>query len=283
MVLIVPIVLVGAVAVATASTATADAIARLGVWTLGGLAFVGVLAMVGVAICMIARSPQAAMATLVLVWVAAALAALPGATALAERLTPMPSFQEMKLVVREEAPAYWTPESGAQQIDTILKRYGADNETALQINLRGAQLDLAERHAQQVFDREIGGFFDRVEAQDRTHARLGWLSPAVAFSVVSAAAAGTDFASHRHFVDAAEHYRRDLVNRMNADLIPNPAVNGRLHTNDNTLWSQVPEFDYRQPPLADAIRPARAAVVALLGWIAIGMLLLAVTARTLRP
>jgi ABC-2 type transport system permease protein len=218
--------------------------------------------------------------------VAFVLAALPSASALAEWRRPLPSFQQMKLVIVDEAPAYWTPETGAEQIATILRRYGAESERELtdrRVNVRGAQLDVAERHAQEVFDREIGGFYDRVVAQDTVYAHLGWLSPAVAFDAVSAALAGTDFLHHRHFVDSAESYRRALVNRMNADLIPNPAVAGVEHTNDAALWSEIPAFEYRPLSAFAALRSATSPLLALMTWLAAAVVAAAAVSKRAHP
>jgi len=277
-----PLILTGAISLATGQHG-ADDVVRLLVWMTSALAYVGVMAMIAVCLCILARSVQMAFAALLLVWVALVLAAPPAASAVSAWARPLPSFQQMKLRLAREAPAYWTPEAGAEQITQVLRRYGATRESEVTINLRGAQLDVAERHAQEVFDREIGGFYDRVDAQDDAYARLGWLSPAVAFDVISAAAAGTDFAHHRQFIDFAERYRRDLVNRMNADLIPHPAVGGRLHTNDISLWSQIPAFDYEPPMLLTAMGAGATAVIALVAWLMAGAVLIALTARVVRP
>lgn len=262
-----------------------DDAVRLAGWIVGALSYVGVMSMVAVAIGLTARSAQGAFAALLLAWVVFVLAAPPAATAIAAWRRPLPSFQQMKLVLTDEAPSYWTPEAGAAQIDEILRNYRVSRVGDLDrtVNVRGAQLDVAERHAQAVFDREIGGFYDRVAAQDHAYALLGWLSPAVAFDAASAALAGTDFTHHRHFIDYAERYRRDLVNRMNADLIPNPAIGAVLHTSDRALWSLVPAFDYRPLPAFDGVRPVHSALAAMTGWLAAAAALLAMAARTIRP
>jgi ABC-2 type transport system permease protein len=279
-----PLVLIGTLSLMTVGGG-ADDVFRLVGWTLGAVAYIGTLAAIGIATCMGSRSVQMAFAGLLLAWLMLVLAALPAASAVASWRSPVPSFHQMKLVLADEAPAYWTPEAGAEQIESILQRYQASREEDLQqkINIRGAQLDVAERHAQAVFDREIGRFYDRVQAQDRVYAQLGWLSPAIAFDAVSAAFAGTDFFHHRHFIDAAEQYRRGLVNRMNADLIPHPAVNARQHTNDETLWSQVPPFEYEPRPAWSAARSAAPGLVALAGWLVAAGVLLRVTATRIGP
>lgn len=268
------------------SAAGADHWVRLALWAASASAFLVTMSAAAVCLCTAAASVQTAVSSMLIGWLALVLAAPPAATALADWRHPLPSFQQMKLVLVDEAPAYWTPETGTAQVAAILDRHGAPSEAELErrgVNLRGAQLDFAERHAQQVFDREIGGFYDRVQAQDAGYARLAWLSPAVAFDAVSAALAGTDFHHHRHFIDAAELYRRDLVNRMNADLIAHPVVDGRSHTNDHWLWSQVPHFDYRPLPAGAALRTAATPLVALGGWMAACLTLSAVVFRRVRP
>jgi ABC-2 type transport system permease protein len=282
--LVVPVALAGTLAIHSA-TDSVDGVARLAGWIVAALIYITILSAIAVSVAIAVRSAQAAFATLFAVWVALVLAPLPTASAAATWLSPLPSFQQMKLRLAEDAPAYWTPETGTEQVAAILERYGAAREEDLQrtINIRGAQLDEAERHAQAVFDREIGGFYDRVQLHDNTYARLGWLSPAVAFDVASSAFAGTDFFHHRHFVDGAERYRRALVNRMNADLIPHPAVNGRDHTADIRLWSQIPAFDYQPRAVSSAIQSAMPASLGLVCWLFGGAVLVAGTAARLRP
>jgi ABC-2 type transport system permease protein len=283
-ILVGPLVLIGALSLTTVGGGADDAV-RLVSWTLGAVTYIAILAAIGMTASVASRSVQTAFAVLLLSWVILVLAALPAASAVASWRSPVPSFQQMKLVLAAEAPAYWTPETGEAQIASILQRYGALREEDLQqtINVRGAQLDVAERHAQAVFDREIGRFYDCVQAQDAVYASLGWLSPAVAFDAISAAFAGTDFFHHRHFIDAAEQYRRGLVNRMNADLIPNPAINGREHTNDGTLWSDVPAFAYRPQPALSAARAVTPALIALVCWLLGGAVIVKRTADRVQP
>jgi ABC-2 type transport system permease protein len=120
-------------------------------------------------------------------------------------------------------------------------------------------------------------------AQDTAYAHLGWLSPAVAFDAVSAALAGTDFIHHRHFIDSAESYRRALVNRMNADLIPNPAANGIEHTNDAALWSEIPAFEYVPLSLMTALRSTTSPLLALATWLIAGGVAVRAASKRARP
>jgi ABC-2 type transport system permease protein len=285
------ITLVGALsAVAVAGTvlggAAGDAWLRLAIWVLAAIAYVAVLSIIGVLAGLLAPTARAGFGALLLFWLIAVLGALPAASAAAGRARPLPSFQEMKIRLDRDAPAYWTPEVGAERQALLMERYGAASEAeldALQVNLRGLELDYAERRAQAVFDREIGGFYRRVLDQDRLYAALAWLSPAIAFDAASAGVAGTDFRHHLAFVEAAERYRRALVNRMNADLIPNPTRNGVVHTNDASLWTEVPEFTYTLPGWSTGWDAAAAPAFALGGWLVAGVVIAAWTTARLRP
>jgi ABC-2 type transport system permease protein len=244
-----PLAAIGLAGMALGGT-DGDAPLRLMLWMLAALVYIVLLTLTGVVVALRSRSQMAAFGQLLLIWIVAVVAAPLAASVSADHLEPLPSFQAMKIQLEHEVPAYWTAEVGAERRSVLLERYGALDEADLEerrVNLRGLELDYAERLAQAAFDREIGAYYRQAVAQDRVYGRLGWLSPAVAFDAASSGLAGTDFVHHLSFMQAAERYRRALVNRMNADLIPNPSVNGIVHTRDNTLWTQVDAFEYAPP------------------------------------
>ena len=59
---------------------------------------------------------------------------------------------------------------------------------------------------------------------------------------VSMALAGTDFQHHRHFITAAEDYRRVIQRTMNDDIMAHPTKGTYIAGKE--LWERVPEFDY---------------------------------------
>ena len=266
--------------------AAGDAWLRVALWVCAATGYVVVLSVVGVLAGLLAPTARTGFGALLLFWLIAVLGALPAASAAANRSRPLPSFQEMKIRLERDAPAYWTPEVGAERQALLMRRYGAADEAELdaqRVNLRGLELDYAERLSQAVFDREIGAFYRRVLDQDRLYAALAWLSPAIAFDAASAALAGTDFRHHLAFIDGAEQYRRALVNRMNADLIPNPARSGVLHTSDGRLWAEIPEFAFLPPGWHTALQSSAGPLSALAGWLVVGAALAAWVTPRLRP
>lgn len=283
--LIGPLAAIGLAGMALGGT-HGDAPLRWLLWVSAALVYVVLLTLTGVAVALRARSQMAAFSQLFIIWIIAVVAAPLAASAGADRMEPLPSFQAMKIHLEREVPAYWTAEVGAERRAALLERYNARDEAELEerrVNLRGLELDYADRLAQAAFDREIGGYYEQAVAQDRVYGRIAWLSPAVAFDAASSALAGTDFVHHLSFMQAAERYRRSLVNKMNADLIPNPSVNGVVHTNDSKLWADVDAFSYAPPGWRESWRAIATPLTALAAWL-IGMIGFFVwTTARLRP
>lgn len=282
--LLAPVTLAAAVASAALGALSADVALRLALWAAAMAAYLGVLTALGVAVSLLTRSVRGALALLFGLWIVLALALPRWASSAVEAALPLPSSQQVKQQLQDEAPSFWTAEEAKQHRQTLLARYGAKDASELRVDARGAELDLSERHSHDVFDRVLGGFYDRVAAQDRAFAAWGWLSPATAMQSLSPMLAGSDFGHHRRFIDAAERYRRALVNRMNEDVMAHP-LNGAQprHTNNETLWAQVPQFRAPAPTLAANWRNAAPALFGLLGWSALAVGLLALAARRLRP
>jgi ABC-2 type transport system permease protein len=259
-----------------------DALLRLLLWALLMTAYLGLLAAGGVAVALRAPNARIALALLFGLWIALALAAPRGASSAADNLRPLPSSQAVKQRMLDEAPAYWSAEDAAHQKAALLARYGVSRIEDIP-NPRMAELDMVERRSHQIFDRVLGPFYAQVTSQDRLFASFGMFSPTVSAGALSASIAGSDFSHHHDFIVAAEHYRRNLVNRMNGDGMAHAAQGSARHVNDIGLWSQVPEFAYRPPALGSANATALPALVTLLLWLAVAWGSLALSARRLRP
>jgi ABC-2 type transport system permease protein len=78
---------------------------------------------------------------------------------------------------------------------------------------------------------------------------LGAFAPIIAVQGLSMGLAGTDYEQHRHFADAAERYRRSLVELMNGSLL-NGSGDAFATRADSALWARLPPFEYAPPSLA---------------------------------
>lgn len=284
LILLLPVTLVAAASTLLLGAFDLDTALRLALWALAMALYLALLTAVGIAVSMLAGSVRAALAVLFGLWIVFGLALPRWANSAVDSAQPLPSTQSVKQRLIDEAPAFWTAEDAKANQAKLLAKYGAASKDELRVDLRGAELDLSERHSHAVFDRVLGGFYDRVEAQDRSYAVLGLLSPMAAMQSLSPALAGSDFVHHRRFVDGAERYRRELVNRMNQDVMAHPLNGeGARHTNDESLWAQIAEFRHPVPRLAGAWGVSSPALLALLAWCAAALAALAVAARRMRP
>jgi ABC-2 type transport system permease protein len=276
--------------VATAALVTArgewdaDLALRAGGWLVVALSYVAIAVLLGIAV--VARMPatRLAVAGLFVAWAVVFVAVPRWASEDAIRALPLPSGQAVRAQLLAEAPAYWLADEAKARRAELLKRHGVDSVEALPVDLRGAELDAAERHSHGVFDRVIGGYQQRMAEQDRYFRRWAMLSPAIAATALSQTFAGTDFGHHRAFVVAAESYRRALVNRMNAEVMQHAgdAPGGRYQA-DASLWRQIPDFAHRPPRLAMAGVVDPMAAWAIAGWLAFALMAFLWSARRVRP
>jgi len=172
----------------------------------------------------------------------------------------------------------------------VLARYGVTRVEDLPVNFKGLQSVESERLSAALFDRYSG---ESHAAQDRQIALVdaaGVLSPAIAIRALSMAAAGTDFAGHRRFLDQAERYRFALVQRLNhmqADAVSyaddsaeDPGADRRKRVSAAN-WQAMPDFAFAAPSGAVLARAALPGFGIVLGWLALAILLLSLATRRL--
>lgn len=280
--LVLPVALIGLVSVMIGGRLDSDILLRISLWSVLIATYLALLAAIGIIVALRARDARIALAILFGLWIVLALILPRGASAVVDSLRPLPSSQIVRQQMLDRAPAYWSAEDEKRQRAALLARYGVQRIEDIP-NPRMAELDMVERHSHQVFDRVLGDFYGRVTGQDRLFSALGFLSPTVAAQSLSASLAGSDFSHHHSFITAAEAYRRNLVNRMNADGMAHVAHGEERHTNDARLWSQIPAFAYSAPTLGRSNMTALPALAALLFWLGAAWLLLGATARSLKP
>lgn len=157
-----------------------------------------------------------------------------------------------------------------------LARYGVERVEDLPVNYKGLLAVEGERITSGLFDRYAAAGFAAQERQGALVAVAGLLSPAVALRDLSMAAAGTDNAGHRRFLEQAERYRYTLVQRLNrlqadsvryADDTAKDAGADRRKRIDAGHWQAIPPFTFEAPTgatLAAAALPGLAMVAAWL-------------------
>ena len=173
---------------------------------------------------------------------------------------------------------------------SVLARYGVDRVEDLPVNYKGVVAMEGERMTASLFDRYATDSFAAQARQNGIVAAIGVLSPAIALRSLSMAAAGTDFAGHRRFLEQAEAYRYALVQRLNrmqaegvryADDTAKDAGADRRKRVSGDHWRAMPDFRFVPPDgrtLATAALPGLAIVI---GWLALALTLLTLATRRL--
>lgn len=178
----------------------------------------------------------------------------------------------------------------AQFKQALLDRYGVTRVEDLPVNYKGVMALEGERLTSALFDRYAARSHAAQERQNALVDATGLLSPAIALRALSMAAAGTDFAAHRRFLEQAERYRYALVQRLNrmqaedvsyADDVATDAGADRRKRIGAANWQTVPDFHFAAPGGATLARAALPGLTVLTLWLAVAAALLALATRRL--
>lgn len=171
---------------------------------------------------------------------------------------------------------------------SVLERYGVSRVEDLPVNYKGVVAVEGERMTSTLFNRYAATSFAAQSEQRRLVEAVGLLSPAIALRSLSMAAAGTDLAGHRRFLDQAEAYRYALVQRLNemqansvtyADDVAEDAGADQRKRVSAENWRAMPDFRFVAPTGASLAAGALPGLAIVLGWLALALVLLAVAAR----
>ena len=254
---------------------------------IGYLAYLGIFLAASLWVSARAGSARGALVVLLGFWAVNAMAAPRLATDLARRAVATPSSAEFDAAIRRDLRGGLTGHDPAdRRLDRLkrelLAKYRVETVEELPINFQGVALQAGEDHGNAVFDRHFGDLWGRFGRQDGIRAALGLAFPALAVRDLSMGLAGTDNRHARHFAEAAEGHRRDLVRALNADLAEHGAELGFQYQAGPDLWRSMPRFRYEPPGAASDLRANELAGLSLLGWLAGLTVLAGRAARSLR-
>jgi ABC-2 type transport system permease protein len=94
----------------------------------------------------------------------------------------------------------------------------------------------------------------------------GAFAPMLAITSVSMGLAGTDFAQHRDFAQAAERYRRYLVKEMNDYMTYNAGKQDFGYLAQPAVWQSVTAFEYDAPGTVWVLRNQALSLALLALW-----------------
>jgi ABC-2 type transport system permease protein len=298
-VLVVPIVAtlisVSALALSSGPTELRATLPRAAVFIGAHVFYFAIFIGLSIAVSARARSPRQALAVLLSVWFVNALAASPLVMNAIGLARPEPNGFEFRAAVLADQRARF--DLGPDEIrrrreklaGEVRRRHGLDD--AIRISPEGAGLLFAEAWGTELFEKRIALLHDAYEQQNRVYRLGAFVAPLIGLQSLSMAMAGTDYAHVRHFADAAERYRRQLMQIMNDDIALNDFPENRAWTGRSdgerqyiagkALWARVPAFEYEQPDTRWAMRGQGPALGGLLLWAAVIAVVLPLTVVTL--
>lgn len=250
-VLLLPAVLVACAMLALTPEADGNLWIRVSLLACGYLLYLACFLLVSFAMSARAQSAQTALVALLGFWFLTCFVVPRAATDLAKRLYPTPSAQEFADALAADQ------ESGIEGVDynayletktaELLQQYEAKTVEELPFNFAGWRLQTSEEYGNRIFDLHYSELWNRFESQDGLRRNLSVLSPTAAIRSFSMAMAGSDFVHFRHFAEAAEQYRRRLIEFLNADMREHAGEAGFAYLQSEELWSQAAAFAYQQP------------------------------------
>ena len=273
--LLVPATAVGVVALALGAEegSLLASAPRLLLMGMSYLLYFGVFVGVSLAVSALAPSSRLALVILLAFWILNGLVAPRAAADLAKRLHPTPSAFAFAKAIEDDLARGIDGHNPADRRAEELKRrvlaqYGVSRVEDLPVNFAGISLQEGEEYGNLVFDRHYTRLWDTFQRQNQFKQFAALAAPMLAIRSLSMGLAGTDFAQHRDFAEAAEHYRRALVKKMNDDMTLHAGKADSGYTAGPALWQEVPDFQYTAPLAGEVLRRQAPSLTLLALWFA---------------
>lgn len=281
--LLVPAVLLGAITTAVVSGGSGDDAGSVGTLTrtialaVAYAVYFAAFLVFALYASAIAPSSRIALVALLGFWVLTSLVLPRAAADLAARVAHAPSHAQMAQAVQRSMerglPGGPTRDERVSTItETMLERQGFAGSELLMDPALLASIELQAEAAfeSEVIDHHYEQMARAIEVQERWVQRAALLSPFVAIRSLSMAFAGTDYAHHRHFSDAAEVHRRALVEMLNRELGERGGTDAWSYRAGRELWERAPVMRYEPPSFGWVIERQATSAAMLLAWLLVG-------------
>jgi len=270
--ILVPATALGALALVSAAPGSWVAtLGRAAVMAAGYLVYLAAFIGLSIAVSALLPSSRLALVALLGFWILNGLVVPRLVADLSERLHPVPTATAMWAAMREDMTngidGHNPADVRSQELEReTLAEYGVTKVEDLPVSFAGISLQAGEEYANQVFDKHYRALWDAYARQDRTHLAACVFAPLLAMRSLSMGLAGTDFGQHRHFVTAAEEYRRGLQRFLNGEMTRKAKGLDFGYRADPAFWATAPRFDYEPPSLASVLGQQASAASLLALW-----------------
>lgn len=233
-----------------------------------------ILALGGVALGVSAlfKDKRTALLALVGLWALSFILAPRIASGLAATAYPEPDAAQLTTDLRNASNAFYADREYRDRIERdILEEYSVDTIEELPIDYGAYTLQKSEEHAQPLFEAFYARLDDIHTKQEQLLDGFSVFSPVLALEKLSAGLAGSDRLHQKDFANAVEMHRRVIVKQLNDDLMYNAGEVGYGYTADETLWRQIPDFEYAPPRFASVVSNYILSALVLTAYATIGL------------
>jgi ABC-2 type transport system permease protein len=164
---------------------------------------------------------------------------------------PAPSAIQFNREIAKEAKGHGEWDDQVKAVKTrLMAQHNVTDVKLLPVNPEAVALDEGERRDALIYENHFNRLNDIYQSQSRVYQAGAIFAPLLAVQSLSMGLSGTDFLQHRHFNEAAEQYRRTLVNTLNQEIVSQG--NSELiwdFKGDRSLWEKIAPFSYTAPGL----------------------------------
>ncbi|TDJ48355.1 MAG: DUF3526 domain-containing protein [Gammaproteobacteria bacterium] len=280
LIVVVPCILIGAVALAMADSIDhAEGMGtRITVLSLAYLMYAGIFLFLTLAVSALTRHARTTLMVLIGFWAFTGFLMPKAASEISKYTNPTPAFGKWMADMRahqlrgfDGTPPFVKFMGYTKQ---LLKEYGVSKPADLPMYFVAVRLQKLEEYDYPVFDQHYGMIRDAYAEQLRVQDRLGVLAPTLPLRSISRAISGTDSIQHVKFMSDAETFRRNMVLKMN-DYLSKASVhlNATFSSSnymraDEEVFAIVPPFVFEPPKLSAIITEHRSNFMLLALWLA---------------
>lgn len=285
LVVVVPCVLVGAIALSMAESV--DHAERMGtriaLLSLAYLMYAAIFLFLTLAVSALTRHARTTLMVLVGFWAFTGFLMPKVASEISKVTDPTPAFGKWMADMRAHQLRGFDGVSSWVKLQAytkeLLAEYEVDTIAELPIYYVAVRLQKLEEFDYPVFDQHFGMVRSAYANQRKIQDRMGIAAPTLPVRSISMGVSGTDLIHHYKFMTDAETYRRDMVLKMNDYLSKASAhLNASFSSSnymiaDEEVFAIVPPFEYEPPTLAATMAEHRGNFALLGLWLlaAIGL------------
>lgn len=266
---------------------------RIALLTGAYLSYAGIFLFLTLAVSAWSRTPHTTLMVLVGFWAFTTFIMPKTAAEISKVVHPSPSYGTFMADMKAHQARGFdgTPpwaELGKFQ-GQMMREYRVRDVNDLPFYWTAVRMQRLEELDQRVFNQHFGAVGATYTAQRLLQDRIGALAPTLPLRSISMGLAGTDLIQHQKFLDDAEAFREDMVEKMNGYLSKAAVSLNGVNSASNYLvanedvFAIVPPFRYEPPALATTLSEHSSNFVLLGFWLvaAILLALLAVKRMTL--